>query len=67
MSYQPKAYARLMEAACDQPRQMLRAHFEKAAVDHTRTLAELLDRAYVEGVRDGFAQGIAAAEEQSDG
>jgi hypothetical protein len=58
---QPTLYARLMDIQTDQPRRKLHAHFRDRAEKDADTVAGLLHTAYAEGVRDGFAQGIAAA------
>lgn len=61
---EPTLYAKLMDVACDQPRRDLHAHFRQRAASDADAVAGLLAKAYAEGVRDGFAQGVAAAEAQ---
>jgi hypothetical protein len=58
----PVIHAKLMDIMCDQPRRQLREHFRKRGEDDAKSVDGLLYKAYQEGVRDGFAQGIAAAD-----
>jgi hypothetical protein len=60
-------YARLMDARLERPlaetTRLIEAFF--SASDLARCIEDLLKQAYVAGVTDGFAQGIAASEEQA--
>jgi hypothetical protein len=40
----------------------LQQHFRKRGEDDAQEVSALLHKAYVEGLRDGFVQGVAAAE-----
>lgn len=68
MPDQPIVYAKLMDARLNQPGERLYEHFRKRAVNDTEAVTDLLNDAYVQGLSDGFAQGIAAAagEEAAD-
>jgi hypothetical protein len=63
----PTAYKRLVDFNLNEPRRMLRDHFEKRAQTDAEGINALLDRAYTEGLRDGFAQGVAYAAEKAEG
>jgi hypothetical protein len=58
----PIAYAKLVDVNLDQPRRQLQQHFRKRGEDDAQEVSALLHKAYVEGLRDGFVQGVAAAE-----
>lgn len=62
----PTAYAKLMDVRLNEPRGQLRKHFDKRGQDDAEAVADLLNQAYLEGLRDGFAQGVAHAEERRD-
>lgn len=55
-------FARLMDAACDEPRHELRALIHRQATSMTDEIADtlvgMLRGAYIEGVRDGYQQGL---------
>lgn len=54
----------LMDLACDQPRRDLRKHFARRADADADAVQDLLWKAYSEGLRDGFVQGVAAAQDE---
>lgn len=62
----PVVSAPLVDLACQQPERLIHERLAQSAHNDAETISQLLVKAYNQGLRDGFQQGVQAATDAAD-